>query len=275
MKYILSLVICLCIFGCSPQYFIRKITPPEDDKFARELISNLQKKNLDFIISNFDKSKLGEHPKEVLSKLYEYIDKQKPKNIELIGCNIFSSSSKRRSNLTYQIEFPDSWYTANIVIDTVGDSKKACGFHFNKIPDSLERLNSFGFKNKGIKNYIILLLTLLVPLLIIASLILCVKSTIKKKWLWIIFILCGIGKLGINWTTGQILFNPLSINIQLCGSACFKPGIYAPWVISTSFPLGAIIFLFKRKKILIQKTANTDKSSNKEDLGDSVPPPQI
>ena len=264
MKYILSLLICLLIFGCSPRAFIKKLTPPEDDKLARELISNLRKNNLDFVISNFDEGKLGENPKEILSKLHEYIDKQEPKNIELIGCNIFSSSNKRRSNLTYQIEFPDSWYTANIVIDTVGDSKKAFGFHIYKIPDSLERLNSFSFKNKRIKNYLILLFTLLVPLFIIISLVLCIKSKIKKKWLWILFILFGIGKLGINWTTGQILFNPLSINIQLLGSACFKAGMYAPWIISTSFPLGAIIFLIKRKKLLIQKKENKEETSNNE-----------
>ena len=262
MKYILSLLVCLFIFGCSPQSFINKITPPEDDKLARELILNLRKNNLDFIVSNFDKSKLGKNPKVILSKLHGYIDKQEPKNIKLIGCNIFSSSNKRTSNLTYQIEFPNSWYTANIVIYTIGNSKKAIGFHINKIPDSLEKLNAFDFKNKGIKNYIILILAILVPLFIIVALVLCVKSKIKRKWLWIIFIFVGLGKIGINWTTGQILFQPISIQIQLFGSAFFRAGPYSPWVISTSLPLGAIIFLIKRKKLLIEKE-NKNEASNK------------
>jgi len=132
MRHILSIFICLFIFGCNPnkisQAFLEKITPASDNKLAREMISNLQKENLDFIILNFNKKALGNNPKENLSKLYEYFDHQEPKNIEIIGAHIFSSSTKHRSNLTYQIEFPNSWYAANIIIDTVGNSKKVLRF---------------------------------------------------------------------------------------------------------------------------------------------------
>ena len=97
------LLICLCISGCSYQSLLKKITPPEDDKLARELISNFRKNNLDFILLNCDKSKLGKNPKKTLSKLYKHFDKNEPKNIKLIGCNVFNYSNKRISNLTYQI----------------------------------------------------------------------------------------------------------------------------------------------------------------------------
>lgn len=270
MKYILMLLICLFVFGCNPnkmtQAFLEKITPPEDDKLAREIITNLQKNNLDFIISNFNKKVLGNNPQKSISQIYNYIDHQEPKSIKLIGSHIYSSSNKHRSILTYQIEFPESWYIANIVIDTIGTSKKVFRFQINKTSGSLEQINAFNFHNKGIKNYIILLLSVFVTLFIIFSLIICIKNKIKQKWLWIIFISVGIGQLGINWTTGQILFNPLSFNIQLLGSACFKGGMYAPWIISTSFPLGAIIFLVKRKKLLIQETENdhTEPQRHKE-----------
>ena len=49
-------------------------------------------------------------------------------------------------------------------------------------------------------------------------------------------------------TTGQILFNPLELNFQLGGVGLLAQGLYAPWVLSVSFPLGALIFLFHRFK---------------------------
>ncbi len=85
---------------------------------------------------------------------------------------------------------------------------------------------------------------------ILASLILRIRTKIgKRKWLWIVFIPFGFGRLSFNWTTGRVLFNPLSVHFQLLGAAAVKHGLYAPWIISISVPLGAIVFLIRRKRL--------------------------
>ena len=80
----------------------------------------------------------------------------------------------------------------------------------------------------------------------------------KKKWLWIIFMLIGIGKYSFNWTGGQMSFTPLAI--QLFSAAAFKGGLYAPWVISVSVPIGALSFILKKHKIKKSESVDISKT---------------
>lgn len=60
------------------------------------------------------------------------------------------------------------------------------------IPQSLETLNAFTFKNKGMLHIVFLILSIITPIFILTVLVICVRTKIKKrKWLWIIFILLG------------------------------------------------------------------------------------
>jgi len=34
-----------------------------------------------------------------------------------------------------------------------------------------------------------------------------------KKWPWILFVVVGFGQLGINWTTGDLTFTALSVQL--------------------------------------------------------------
>jgi hypothetical protein len=92
----------------------------------------------------------------------------------------------------------------------------------------------------------------------------------RRKWLWIIFILIGFGKLSLNWTTGQILFNPLSFYVQLFSVAVIKHGPYAPWIFSISIPLGAIIF-FLKKILIVTEPASTEQGNAQSTLLTDIP----
>ena len=241
----------LLLSGCNlkkdTKKWINKVTPPEDDIFARELITKLQDEDYDFIINNFDKTALGNTPQANLQKLYKYIDHDRPNSIELVGCSILSIKGERHTKLTYQLEFPNSWYTSDISIVTHGSVRKVIRFYLNKIPNSLEEINKFTLKEKTYFHYLILINAIGIPIFVIYSLIICVKSKIKRKWLWIPFILIGIGALNLNWTTGQIGIELIGFRIP--GAGIVKYGLYSPWILSISFPLGAILFLNKRKKL--------------------------
>jgi hypothetical protein len=121
------------------------------------------------------------------------------------------------------------------------------GFHVNPIPKSLQELNAFTFDNKSIVHYSIFGFTIIIPLFIIFSLIQCIRTKIKRKWLWLLFILIGIGQITLNWTDGNVGFNPLSI--QLLGAGVLKASMFAPWTFTVSIPLGAIWFTIKRSNI--------------------------
>lgn len=67
---------------------------------------------------------------------------------------------------------------------------------------------------------------------------------IARKWPWMIFILLGVGKVAVNWTTGEWQVMPLAV--QLFSVSALSDS-YGPWELAVSFPLGAIAFLARRR----------------------------
>lgn len=65
-------------------------------------------------------------------------------------------------------------------------------------------------------------------------------------------ILIGFVQINLNWTNGSIWYKLLHFNIPVFSIS--KGGYYAPLILSVSFPLGAILFWLKRKKLLSAKT---------------------
>jgi len=238
--------------GCRgwQQAWMDKIVAPEDDQLAREMIERLQSRDLDFVVERIGPSVLGDDPMGAVQELYDYLDHEACKSVELVGCNVVSRGDHRRSDLTYQLEYPDSWYVAGIVIQTVNGDQKVLGFHLDRLAASLEELNAFSFRNKGAAHYLTLILAVSVPLFIVFALVVCIRTKVRLKALWIIFILLGVGKVSLNWATGQLITGTLlSFHVQLLGAGVFRAGPYAPWVLSVSFPQGAVLFLLLRKRL--------------------------
>jgi hypothetical protein len=61
-----------------------------------------------------------------------------------------------------------------------------------------------------------------------------------------VFILVGVGRLTVNWTTGQLYVMPFAVHLLSGGASTFG---YAPWMIYVSLPIGAIIFFVYRDSI--------------------------
>ena len=100
-----------------------------------------------------------------------------------------------------------------------------------------------------------LALAVAAPLFSLYALVLCVRTRLRgKKWLWIVAILLGVGALSVNWTTGQWNFQPAYVQL-LSASATASP--YGPWVISVSVPLGAILFVLRRKELTARVVEET------------------
>ena len=59
---------------------------------------------------------------------------------------------------------------------------------------------------------------------------------------WVIFILLGFVAITVNWTTGALAFQPLSFHVLGAGA---RAAPFSPWFVTVSFPLGAVIFLWK------------------------------
>jgi hypothetical protein len=116
---------------------------------------------------------------------------------------------------------------------------------------SLQEYNRFALVGKNAIHYIVLSLVVAVPLFIVYALVLCLKTPIaRRKWLWMLFIALGFSRLSFNWTDGAYKIQPISFS--LLGAGFLKAGPYAPWIFTVAVPVGAIVFLVKRRSLVPQ-----------------------
>jgi hypothetical protein len=180
----------------------------------------------------------------------------------MIGCNVSTfngtGGSKRTVNLTYEWSSPNAWYAGNLAWHETGNSKIVYGLHINPLAAPLETINAFSLSNKDMGHWFFLIVGIINPILILWALIACIRTKIpRRKWLWILFIIVGFFQFTMDWTSGELSgliyksadgfkINPLSL--QMFGSGFTRSTDYSPWLVTISLPLGAMIFLFRRKK---------------------------
>lgn len=238
----------LLLTGCNPVQLMEKMVPKEDDVVAKNYITNLRSRDFESIEKVFDPSIKVDDLHGTLIKMAELIPSGEPSSIKLVGVNINRTPKLSTTNLSYEYEFPGKWLVINVAIQKREGISTIIGFHVYPLSDSLENQNRFTLSGKSILQYLTLTLSIIVPLIILYALILCVRTKMsKRKWLWILFILLGIGKFSINWTTGTWAVEVLVV--QLLGVGAFAPP-YGAWLISISLPVGAAIFLLRRNRLL-------------------------
>jgi len=251
----LLLLIGLLFTGCDQKALLRKLVPKDDDGFARRFLDAVRAG--DYVVADqmLDSSLRGEKSASGLHDLNGALAHGEPLSVEVIGCNVFAQAStqgaiRTTTNLSYQIRFADSWAAGNVAVGRLGGVMSVLQARFQPIPDSLESLNRFTFAGKSVVHYLVFAACIAVPAFILLSLIVCIRSRIRRKWLWIIFILLGFGQFRLDWTSGRFDVQPISF--VLLGTNALRPSSYSPWILGFAVPVGAIIFMACRRRLLRQ-----------------------
>lgn len=254
MRIPLILLVAFLFAGClDEKAVIQKFAPREDDELARRFLELIRKERYEEADPLLEPAVATQAGVNGLSQLHQIVDRGELKTVELIGANTGflkpsdSSASKRIANLTYELEFPDAWVVAAFVIESSGSQPRITGVNFQPVPNSLRVLNRFTFKKRPFLFYLIFSAVVLIPVFIIFTIVICIRSHVRRRWLWIIFILVAFGRFNLNWSTGAWNIQPLSI--MLLGSAWFRTSSSAPVMVSFGFPLGAIVFLMFRGRL--------------------------
>jgi hypothetical protein len=227
---------------------MKKMTPPGDELFARKYVDLLRQQAFDQVEQELDPSIVGSGARNTLATMAGMFPAGEPISTKVVAYSFRHDRQSSTDSLTLEYEFPDKWLLVDMSIQRMGGASRILAFHVTPIADSLEHINRFSLVGKSALQYVILGLALAAPIFSFYVLAVCLRTKGQnRKWLWAIFILVGVGKLAINWTTGALTFTPLAINIP-CGGATTAVGVYGPWVVAVHLPLGAILFLRKRSR---------------------------
>jgi len=251
IRILAGLCVILAIAGCDQRLWVEKFAPKAESEFAQHYIALFQARDFGKIEEKIDPSLRKPQLRSKLEQIAALVPVDKPKNIKVVWSQTWSHRGATQTSLTLEYEYPHEWLVANVLMERGGGQTLVKGIHVQPLSESLEKTNRFTFQGKSVIQLIVFALAIGVPLLVVVATVLCIKTPVpKRKWLWIVFILLGVGQATLNWSDGNLSVNVLSV--QLLGAGFWKASPYAPLLLSVSVPLGAIIFLFKRKKWLIQ-----------------------
>lgn len=115
------------------------------------------------------------------------------------------------------------------------------------------QLNAFRLAEKSPLHWIMFGLLILMPVFHLFTAIACgFNKKVKRKYLWIPFILVGLWGVDFNWTTGAMAFELINISngrvnfnflsIHLLGAGMIKAGVFAPWILTIASPVGPLIY---------------------------------
>jgi hypothetical protein len=248
------LVCVIILLGCSQANILQKFASPEDQTIAKNYIDLLRHQQFGDIEKAIDPSISAPSLHNTLVKMGALFPLQEPASVTLVGVRSMHMSGADTKNITFEYAFSGKWLLVNVAVKKQDGVSTIVGFNVIPQPASLETQNRFTLSDKSWVQHLILIAVVIVPLLTLYALVLCVMTKIKgRKWPWILFILFGIGRIAVNWTTGQFTFTLLSV--QLLGASAFAP-LYEPWTLAVSLPLGAIFFLLLRRKLMKQEVGD-------------------
>jgi hypothetical protein len=239
--------------ACTQDAVIQKFTSPEEQATAKQYIEQLQNRDFSAIEHIVAPAIAGPTLESTLTKMADLLPAGPPTSIQLVGAHRMSSLSDGSTtvDLTFEYRFRDRFVLADIATKTTNGKLEISDFHIQPEAESLATRNRFTLAGKTPIQYLVLVYAVLVALFTLGVLVACIRTPIRRrKWLWIIFILLGIGKWSVNWATGQWGIQLLAVQVFSAGSYA---DLFGPWIISVSVPLGAIWFLFSRRRL--QETA--------------------
>ncbi len=230
--------------SCSEERVMQALTSESDRAFTTSCIDHLRRREFEAIEAVMDPSLRTAGLRRTLESMADLVPPSAPRSVKVVGSHTFYGDGETVVNTTLEYEFDGRWLLANVVAREAAGQKRVVGFNVLPQPASLKAQHRFTLRGKGPAHALVLAAAAAAVTLTLTALVACVRTRgLRRKWLWVLFILVGIGQVGVNWTTGAWFGTPLAFQLFAAGA---KAQFYGPWLISFSLPLGAIVFLVRR-----------------------------
>ncbi|HEX4181615.1 MAG TPA: hypothetical protein VHY32_12565 [Caulobacteraceae bacterium] len=173
------------------------------------------------------------------------IPDQPPQATKLVGFEVAADpDGARRTGAIREYFYPDRLLVASTTLrEAPGRPVDILGFDLHAFAPAALAVGRFSLAGKSTMQYFLLGLAAAIPLLVIAALIALARDQrARLKWLWTPFIMIGLARLSVDWSTGAMLFTPFTLTPL--GAAVTRGALdISPWLVSISIPLGALIYL--------------------------------
>jgi hypothetical protein len=247
---LIAYLLLLLLPSCGLPLSTGEIGQTPEAAFLQDLMNKLAARDYTALRAELAPEAQTANADEMLVKMAGFLPTGKPTKVEFVGWNVnYNSTLGRSASVAAQFTYDgNKWILATAQFRGDAGNYKVAGFNVQPLPKSLAELNAFSFAGRGFVHYAVIAAATAAFLVTVAALYACVRTKgLKRKWLWLLFIVFGLPTLSLNWTTGAITID--LIRLQLLSAAVSRTGLLGPWIVSVSLPVGAIIFLWKRRQL--------------------------
>jgi len=217
-------------------------------EFVKSAVADLQSKNISAVEGKLDRSYVNEQSRSGFAKISSELPSSPPDSVRLASWwsthALNDTKTVWHSMLSLEYGFDGKWFLVNARVRTKeGEPPILEWFNFQPLPESLENINRLSLQGMRGVHFVFLAVSIAIATCSAAALILCSrqKMPIWRKIIWLIGILSGFGKFGLDWTSGSLKLQLLSINIPAVGFWRASP--LAPYIFWFSVPVFSIVFL--------------------------------
>jgi hypothetical protein len=234
-------VLAWALSGCSSESLLKRIVRAPDDAYARTFFDSVRFGRTEYAAQRLS-PRLWQLPgvRDSLVLLSTHLPHGAIDSMHIVGANRFTNGSVDQSALTYEYHSAQGWGVVTIDVSHELDLRYIDGIRADTLAGALESLNAFTLRGKGGGHYLMLVMWLACAGTTITACVRVLRTPMPRRWLWALFSLVGTGVFAFNWTTGQTGFALLSVRLFV-GAVHAVPA--APWILSISFPIGAILAL--------------------------------
>jgi len=233
--------------------------PSELDVFGREFLTTLQRGDSAAALNRLDPGLTTWTAQAQLMAVAESLRLWAPDSTHLVGWNVVESAGRSQAALTYEVHGAHGWALVGLQVQKRREGQRVTGMQLVPRVSSLREENSFTLVGKSAGHYLVLAGAIASVLFTLCAAVQVATSSLQRRWLWVFVSLLGIGQLGINWSTGQLFFNP--VYFRLFGAGVERGGEFAPWIVVVGLPVGAAYALWRAKQLPPQAPAPTTPGS--------------
>jgi hypothetical protein len=181
-----------------------------------------------------------------LAQIKAYVPNREPKGRNTVGWNLVElPQGEAKVDVSDEYDFGDRMILWNTHLHRASAVApwEVDGFHINSAPTGDLAANNFTFAHRSPLQYAFLALAILSPALMVAALVKVIRTKdLRRKWLWGIAAFVGVFSFQMNWATGQIF--PNFLTVQLIGAGATRgPSAFLAWVLTMTVPIGAVLIL--------------------------------
>lgn len=250
------LVLMGILAGCGGGLFKKpahKVAPQEEQTIATNFLTHLRSRDISQAIAMLDPTVTTPGINEELADLTARLRPGTKPTMKLVHYQTETGPERNQSELIYEIDFGDAVCLTTVTLNQSATTMTVLDL---QVLQQGKELHTFTLNNLKPRQVIFLSAWILVLLTVLYALVRCLQTKMKDKWLWFIFIFFGVCNIVINWTTLALAFEPF--RMSPLGVGIGRVDITQPWLLSVAFPLGAVMFLAKRKHLQLEPDPNGD-----------------